>query len=70
MSNCIQSSCWCAPIRWMGCCKPKRASPVTEVAVNTINNLQHHRTRTWQISTDGKMRYEPSKSVVRIEVHE
>lgn len=68
MTNCIQSSCWCAPIRWMMKCCSKSNSPVTQVALETINHTTHHqRTRTWKASVDGKMRYEVSQTVVRVE---
>lgn len=73
-SGCYQTSCWCAPFRWISrCCYTPQSptlQPITQVAVHAIANQNthptHHRERTWKLS-NGRMTYDISHSVVRKE---
>ena len=72
MTTCYETSCWCAPIRWIyKCCSSPPPSPtlqpITQVAVVAIGNQPqptHHRERTWKFS-NGRMSYEVSHAVKR-----
>lgn len=72
-TGCYQTSCFCAPFRWISrCCYTPPSptlQPATQVAVNAIGDHSHpthHRERTWKLS-NGRMTYDISHSVIRKE---
>lgn len=68
--SCYDRSIWCCLCRFT--CRKK--DKVTKVATESLSspppspNPTHNRTRTWKTSLDGKMRYEVSQTVVKVEV--